>query len=314
VLGPQGEDLSASSAEARTNPPVSSVGAEARLGNDLRVTVSWTLGGGTADRVRVVRTGPGGEAVLLDTRDLETIVSGSAADGPFVPAADGVEPEYRVEAWVGDSEGPAAQGTAVAQVPPVVERVSAVVQSVDRGSVLVQWETFPREAIAEGYAVYRQRGEDGDGELVARVGDPFAREYEYAVEDPLKASGWRHMVVPYVGARYIMDPDGLTVQSQGAEESLERRAQRGVKLPNLTVSWAPYAGARAYVARSPDGKEFSLKRNYMEIHGIQNPLMGAAQQMKVSAVDREGNLVELVTVEIRFEHYPRSASPRGEGQ
>jgi hypothetical protein len=312
VTGPQGDVLSASSAVAETLPPVSRVSAEARLETDLRVSVSWALGGGTADRIRIVRKGPVGEEVILDTRERDRIPSGAVSDGPFLPTVDRRALEYRVEAWVGAAAAPAAQGLAYTEVPPLVERVSAVVQSVDRGAVVVQWETFPREGIAQGFAVFRERGEDGEGELLARVEDPFAREFDYPVEDPVKASGWRHFVLPYLGARYIPDPEALTIESSAAEESFESRVQKGAKIPNLAVHWDPYPGAIGYLVRAADGKEVALKRNYMEVHGIQNPLMGSSQQMGVYAVDRGGTLVELVTVESRFQHYARKAAPREE--
>jgi hypothetical protein len=286
---------------------VSRVAAEAKLGGSLRVSVSWTLGGGTADRVRILREGPGGEEVLADIQDRDKIAAGSISDGPFVPGAEKVSLVYRVEAWVASVESPVAVGEAPADVPPLVERVTEVVQSIERGAVMLTWDTLPREGAAQGYAIFRQRGDGTEGELVGKVDDPFAREFEYAVEDPLKAAGWRHFVVPYVGGRYLLDPEVLTFRGKVPDESLEKRVARGQRLPNLGISWDPFPGAVGYSVAVGDGKEVLVKKPYLEVSGLQSPLMGTTHQVKVFALDAEGKTTGLVTLEIRYEHYPRVA-------
>lgn len=306
-FGPRGDLVAVSSAEAETLPPVSRVVVAAKLGADLRVGVSWTLGDGTADRVRVVRRGRRGDEVVADLSDPAAIASGSVSDGPFLPGVEGVAVAYRVEAWVSPGQTPVAAAEATAEVPPLVERVTEVVQSIERGSVFLQWDTLPRDGAAQGYAIYRQRGDGAEGELVGKVEDPFAREFEYAVEDPVKASSWRHFVVPFVGDRYRLDPEVLAFRGRPPDETFERRAARGQRLPDVGLSWAPFPAAVGYAVGIGDGKEVLVKKPYLEISGLQSPLMGTAHQVKVFALDAEGRKTGLVTLEIRYEHYPRLA-------
>lgn len=305
TYGPQGDLIAVSSAEAQTMPPVSRLAAEARLGADLRVTVSWTLGQGAADRVRVVRKGPRSEDVVADVQERDAILKGSVTDGPFTPAAEKLGLTYRVEAWVAEAEAASAEAEAPAEVPPLVERVTSVTQGVERGAVVLQWDTLPREGVAQGYAVFRQRGEGIVGELVGRVEDPFAREFEYAVEDPLKASEWRHFVVPYLGDRYLLDPEDVSFGGQVPEETLERRAARGRRPPNLALAWDAAPGAAGYAVKVGEGKEVFVKRPYLEITGLQSALMATTHEVKIYALDVEGRKKGLVTVQIQYEHYPR---------
>jgi len=303
-VSPAGEVVAASEVEAETLPPVSEVSGEAELGPDLRVRVGWSLGRGAADRVRVVREGREGEAVIAEVSGGEGIREGQAEDGPFVPLPDGQELRYRVEAWVEGDGDPAAVGRVAVDVPPQVVRVADVAESIDRGAVVVVWDTVPRDAIAEGYAIFRQKGPDLEGELVGRATDPFAREFAYEVEDPLTASSWRHFVVPYVGERYLLDPEQTRVSGAVPQEGLERRHGKGEELPDLGLSWDPYPGARMYAVTVGD-REVLVKRPYVEARGLQNPLMSTDQRVAVFAVDPKGERVLLLSVDLRYGHYPR---------
>jgi len=309
VLAPGGEVVAASRAEAQTLPPVSQVSAEGRLEDDLRAQVRWTLGQGAADRVRVVREDAAGDVLVLERGGTEPVQRGQFVDGPFRPEAGERPLRYRVEAWVEGDGAPAATGRVQVTVPPLVERVTDVAESIDRGAVVVAWDTIPRDGAAEGYAIYRQKGEGVTGELVGRVAEPFAREFEYPVADPLAATAWRHFVVPYVGERYLLDPERLEVRGTEPQDGLDRRQRRGERLPDLGLSWAPYPGARLYAVIVGE-REVLVKKPYVEAAGLQNPLMGTENRVEVFAVDAKGERVPLLALELTYQHYSRS---RGEG-
>jgi hypothetical protein len=311
VLGPGGALLAASSAAARTLPPVSQLRAEGILGDDLRAEVRWTLGAGAADRVRVVREDAGGDRVVLDLRAPEPLGRGRAVDGPFLPEPEARKLRYRVEAWVDGEEVPAAAAPAEAAVPPLVERVSEVAESIDRGSVVVGWSTVPRDGAAEGYAIFRQRGAGVEGELVGKIAEPFAREFDYEVSDPLAATAWRHFVVPYVGDRYLLDPERLRVSGAVPAEGLDRRQRRGEALPNVGLSWDAYPGAQMYAVTFGE-REVLVKRPFVEASGLQNPLMGTENRVEVFAIDARGARVPLLALELTYRHYPRSQGQGGE--
>jgi len=300
------EVVASSTAEAETLPPVSEVEGEAELGGDLRVRVRWSLGRGAADRVRVVREAAAGDVVLAEVSGPEALAEGQTQDGPFAPVPSGQELRYRVEAWVSGDGAPAAVGRVGVEVPPLVARVTDVAESIDRGAVVVVWDTVPRDAVAEGYAIFRQKGPEVEGELVGRAQDPFAREFEYAVENPLTASSWRHFVIPYVGDRYLLDPERFRVRGTEPEEGLDRRRRKGESLPDLGLSWDPYPGARLYAVTVGD-REVLVKKPYVEASGLQNPLMATDQRVAVFAVDAKGERVLLLSLDLRYGHYPRAA-------
>lgn len=311
VLGPGGDLWACSTAAARTLPAVSRLGVEAGLGDDLRAQVRWTLGAGAVDRVRVVREDPDGDRVVGDFRAPEPLGSGRAVEGPFLPEPEARKLRYRVEAWVDGEEAPSAAARAEAAVPPLVERVSEVAESIDRGSVVVGWSTVPRDGAAEGYAVFRQRGPGVEGELVGRIAEPFAREFDYEVADPLAATAWRHFVVPYVGDRYLLDPERLRVSGAVPADGLERRQRRGEALPNVGLSWDAYPGAQMYAVLFGD-REVLVKRPYVEASGLQNPLMGTDHRIEVFAIDARGARVPLLALDLAYRHYPRIQGQGGE--
>lgn len=302
-----GEWLAASSLVVEGRSPVSRLSAAAALETDLRVAVTWELGEGSVDRVRVVRRRGLQEETLAEVHDPARLQRGALRDGPLWPEGDSVALSYRVEAWLEDAGSASASGTAKVELPRRVAYVTDVVQSIERGAVVVQWETFPKEGAAQGYRVYVQKGDGLEGELVARVEDPFAREYVYDVEDPMKASGWHHFVVPYVGDRVFLDFRTLTVRGKPPEESFERRLARGAKLPNVALFWDPCEDAVAYEVAVAGRKEVLVTKPYVEFEGLQSPLLGASHTVTVTAVTATGTRVELLKQELAYRHYPRPA-------
>ncbi len=298
----RGELVAASVVQAETLPPVAEVAAKATLTGDLTVQLVWALGVGAADRVRVVRLESGGEQPVAE---LDAAPRGEWVDGPFLPGERSQELTYRVETWVAGDQHPSAAAEAVAEVPPRVLRVTAVGESIDHGVMVVGWETLPREGLAEGYAVYRQRSEGTLGELVGRVRDPFAREFEYPVEDALAASGWRHFVVPYLGDRMLFDPEWLQLDSTPPDKGFEKRARSGFLPPDLGLSWDPYPGARTYLVVVGE-REDVVDKPYVEINGLQNNLAASENPVEVFALERDGTRVPLVRLQVEYLHYPRS--------
>ncbi len=304
IMGPGGALLAVSGTSARSLPPVASAQLKGTLGEDLRAKLAWALGEGAVDRLLVVREERGGDQVVLELTAGAVSPRGEHKDGPHEPEATFRDVSYRLEAWVAGEESPSAVARTAVRVPPALERVTDVVEGVDRGSVVISWDAIPRDGVADGYAIFRQKSEDVTGELLGRVQDPHGREFVYPAEDPLKASSWRHFVIPYRGERYLLDPTWLQVSGKVPAESLERRQRKGAPLPDLGLSWAPYPGARQYLVTAGD-KEVLVRNPYAEFNGIQNALMGAHQRIAVFALDGTGQTVPLLTVEVQYAHYPR---------
>jgi hypothetical protein len=300
---PRGELVAASLAQVETLPPVTAVAAGAEFTGDLTVRLTWALGPGAADRVRILRRGDGGGEQALG--EVDATPRGEWVDGPFLPEDRARDLIYRVEAWLDGVEQSAAAAEVVVAVPPRVQRVTAVGESIDRGVMVVGWETLPREGLAEGYAVYRQRSEGTLGVLVGRVRDPFAREFEYPVEDALDASGWRHFVVPYLGDRMLFDPEWLHLDATPPEAGFGKRARSGYLPPDLGLSWDRYPGARNYVVVVGD-REDLVDKPYVEIDGLQNNLAASENPVEVFALGRDGTRVPLLRLQVEYLEYPRS--------
>ncbi|WP_025323778.1 hypothetical protein [Deferrisoma camini] len=289
---------------ARTLAPVDRAAAEAQVQDDLRVAVAWVLGDGAVDEVRVVREDAEGDRVVLRRRSPEPLREGQTVDGPFLPEARPRPVSYRIEAWVAGAEAPSAAVRAEVEIPARVERVVQVAESVDRGLVVVYWETLPREAAAQGYRIYRQRGRGTLGELVGETTDAFAREFSYEVADPLEASQWRHFVIPVVGDRWILDPEWIRATGEEPDQRFEKRRRMGQALPDLALSWDPYRGARLYAVVVGE-KEVLVKRPYVEVDGLQTPLLATRHLVRVYAVGAGGERVPLLTLDLSYQAYPR---------
>jgi hypothetical protein len=127
----------------------------------------------------------------------------------------------------------------------------------------------------------------------------------YEVEDLVKASGWRHVVVPYVADLLLLDPRGLIFRGREPDENFEKRAAREQRLPSVALSWDPYAGAVAYEVTVAGQKTVLVNRPYIEIEGLQSRLVATSHTIEVFAVDAEGKKVDILTQEIGYRHYPR---------
>lgn len=291
--------------KADTMPAVKNVELKASMNHDFTVKIEWFLGSGAADRLRVFRKGREKDYSLFDG-DAAGLEIRRAVDGPFAPQKEPTVFEYVIEAFLEGSHKPTASAVARVELPPLVERIIGVSESIDRGAIVLMWETLPREGVADGYAIFRQAEEGVEGVLVGRVNDPFAREFEYQVEDPLAASDWRHMVVPYVGERYVLDPEWLTASGKVPEEDFKGR-QRGKleTLPNLGLSWDPAAGARKYEI-VVGGKSILVAKPYVEIKGLQSSLMETNAQGEVFGINAAGEKIKILTFDLQYEYYSRS--------
>lgn len=300
--------IAASTIKTATMPAVKQVNAKASLNEDFTVTVEWSLGAGAADRLRVVRRDADQDRVLLDdpAADIETR---RISDGPFTPQEKPVKLEYEVEALLEGSNRPVATARTTVEVPPLIERVVGLTQSIDRGAIVLMWETLPREGVADGYAIFRQGDKGVEAVLVGRVEDPFAKEFEYQVEDPLAASDSRHTVVPYVGDRYILDPERIT--ASGEVPKYDKAKHKRVitdTLPDLALAWDSVAGARKYEIVAGN-KTVLVSHPYLEIEGLQSPLMGTQIKGEIFSVNAKGEKVRIITFELQYEDYKRSKEP-----
>ncbi len=313
ALGPGGEVVAASRVSARTEPPVERVAAAAEIGPDLRVEVGWALGDGAADAVRVVREDPDGDRQLARLEPPESLVEGSVFDGPVVPGRSPRVLAYRVEAWVLGSDRPSAAARVEVPLAARVERVSAVVESVEGSGVVVAWETVPRDGLASGYRIYRVRGDGTAAERVGEVLDPFGREYYYEVADPLEAGGWRHFVVPLLDGRVVLDPDAFRVSEPETPRSFGRRARQNEELPDLGLSWDPVPGAVGYAVALLDGDrvvaERLVRKPFADLSGLRSPLMGVRRRVRVRAITAGGQEVPVLTLDVAYAPPARGTAP-----
>ncbi len=313
ALNPGGEVVAASRVSARTEPPVERIAAAGEIGPDLRVEVGWALGDGAADAVRIVREGPDGDRPVARLEPPEPLAEGSVFDGPVVPGPSARVLAYRVEAWVAGAERPSAAARVEVPLPARVERVSTVVESVEGSGVVVAWETVPRDGLASGYRIYRIRGDGTAAERVGELLDPFAREYDYEVADPLEAGGWRHFVVPLLNGRVVLDPEAFRVREPETPRSFRARARQNEELPDLGLSWEPVPGAVGYtVALLAGGRvvaERLVRNAFADLSGLRSPLMTVRRRVRVRAITAAGQEVPVLTVDVEYASPARGAVP-----
>lgn len=302
TYGQAGDLLAVSSIQSMAMPPVASAGVEAALQSDLTIAVDWAVDEGSLDRVLVLRQGEQGEQVLLDLSGPALKREGSLRDGPFLPQPGEQVVTYRIEAWVEGETAPAAAKTTVL-VPPEVARMEEVVERITPETVSVEWSTFPRDAVAEGYAVYLVKRAGGPGELVGRVVNAFAREFSYVPKTPATSAQWKHFVVPYVKKRFLVEPEPLTMRDDEPSIDFEQRGKRRRQtLPDLALSWKPYPDTRRYLVRVGD-QEVITSNDYIEISGLQSRLQAGQRQVEVLAIPLSGVAVPILTLDLRYDLY-----------
>jgi hypothetical protein len=303
ILGPDGALWAFSEVEATAQPPVGEITLDAALQGDLTVALSWAMGEGSVDRMVVSRADAEGEKMMADLRGADVVRAGEASDGPIelAPAAQPVT--YRIEVWVAGETAPSAKVEKTLLIPAQVARMESVREEIAPDRVYVEWETFPRDGLAQGYAVYRVGAHGTLGELVGRTTNAHAREFSY-VPDVEPNPQWRHFVLPYIGDRFLVTPEKVTLSGLPPREDFDRRSLRAVPLPSVALSWDPYPGARQYLVRYLD-EEKIIEKPYVELTGLQSRLMGTESLVEVFAVTPEGRTVPLVSVDLRYTHYPR---------
>jgi hypothetical protein len=302
TFGKDGDLVATSTVQAEAMPPVTEVWAEAALQNDLTVTFGWSIGEGTLDRLLVLRVGERGNEVLLDVPGSQANRQGELHDGPIVPAPGEQTRTYRVEAWVDGEPQPALAKTTVV-IPAEVARVENVTERISRDAISVEWSTFPRDGIAEGYAVYLIRRPGGMGELVGRVANAQAREFSYVPKGGEPSAEWRHIVLPYVGKRFLVLPETITVSDEDPKTEFERRAKRRRQiLPDMALAWKPYPDAKRYLVRVGEN-EMIVNNDYIEIAGLQTAIMAGQYAIEVFALPPGGQMVPILTIDLRYDNY-----------
>ncbi|PLX41538.1 MAG: hypothetical protein C0609_11020, partial [Deltaproteobacteria bacterium] len=192
-------------------------------------------------------------------------------------------------------------------IPPQIARVDAVYEDREYDQVHIEWETFPKDALAEGYAIYSLGEERGViGELVGRVENAHAREYNYT---PSKKIGeeynLRHFVLPYIGERFLVKPFEEEASTEKPTLPFRKRLREGDgTIPNLALSWDGYEGATRYIV-TIDGRERHITENYIEFKELQNLLMGENYKLTVEALLPDGNKAPVLSLDLDYTHYPR---------
>jgi hypothetical protein len=101
-----------------------------------------------------------------------------------------------------------------------------------------------------------------------------------------------------------VNPEKITLSGLPPREDFDRRSLRATPLPSVALSWDPYPGARQYLVRYLD-EEKIIEKPYIELTGLQSRLMGTESLVEVFALTPEGRTVPLVSVDLRYTHYPR---------
>jgi len=306
-FGPQGEALAVSEVQTWAEYPVSEAKIESFLNGDLTISVPWAVGEGSLDSVVIWKVKDGVAEVALNISGETLVRYGELLDGPVKLTTSNQPITYRLEAWLSGAAGPAAIVESSIIIPPRIARVDAVYEDRDYEEVHIEWETFPKDALAEGYAIYSLGDERGViGELVGRVENAHAREYNYT---PSKKLGeeytLRHFVLPYIGDQFLVKPfeEEASAEKPTTPFSKRRRVGDGT-IPNLALSWDPYEGATRYLVTIA-GKERQIIENYIEFKELQNLLMGENYKLTVEALLPDGKKAPVLSLDLDYTHYPR---------
>jgi hypothetical protein len=144
------------------------------------------------------------------------------------------------------------------------------------------------------------------GELVARVENAHAREFSYVPKVELAENAQlRHFVLPYVGDRFLVMPTEFEAKAEIPQVPFEKRARGGrTAIGDIALSWDPYPEASRYIVRV-DGTEKIIGEIYLELSGLQTKLMGKESKIRVFALTKDRQEVPILSVDLKYEHYPR---------
>ncbi len=283
-------------------PPVSGLKATASLNQNLEIILQWKMGEGSVDRLQIKKVENGEEKVVLTQKGQEVLREAEVADGPIVPAAAPRQISYVLEASTEGADAPAVDKVTV-NIPAEVVRIESVRDRITPNRVDLSWDTYPDDGIAEGYAIYLMRDKTSTGELVGKVKDAFAREYSYVPKAYDPQAHWTHMVLPYVGNRLLVDPQPIEASDKLPDVDFEQRIRRVRKIPNLILTWEPLKDTRRYLVRVGDKKEFIVQDTYVELTGLQSRISGSAYEVKVFAIENNGNMVLLLESRLDYKNY-----------
>lgn len=311
TYGQDGLLLSISSITATSLPPVSAVAATLQLSPELNLELDWRLGAGSVSRLVLKKTDHSGEKTILDQRGEEIMRSGGIVDGPLPVLSASQTVSYTFEAYAG-GDAPTALSTVTAVVPPEIARMETVRERFDGDRVYVEWDTYPKDGLAESYEIYLMREPNGMGELVGRVKDAFAREYSYVPRNGAPTAQWRHIVLPYVGKRMLVEPVPIHASDVIPQMDLDRRMRKLKKPPNLVLSWDPYRGATTYFVQIGEKKEFMVRDTYVELTGLQSNVVDSDNLVRVYAPLNDGTKLLLLEMQLNYKRYSSEDKPEAE--
>ncbi|TAL16927.1 hypothetical protein EPN96_07035 [bacterium] len=305
-LDKDGLPLAFADLQAWAMSPVSSAAIAASIESDLTATVSWELPGGTLDRLVLLMKSETEEKTLFDLRGEEIVRAGEVSEGPLTlkPAEQAIK--FRIEAWLDGAAAPSALAETILPVPPQVARIEGISEEVQPDRVTIEWSTFPRDALAQGYAIYVTGMKGIIGELVARVDNAHAREFSYVPKVELADNAQlRHFVLPYVGDRFLVMPAEFEASAEKPQIPFEKRARGGrTAIGDIALAWDPYPEATRYIVRVGE-KEMIIGEIYLELSGLQTKLMGRESKIRVFALTGDRQEVPILSVDLKYEHYPR---------
>lgn len=304
-----GELLALGEVSARARPPVQWIGAEVQIQGNLTAALSWTMDEGSIDRLRLLREDRGETEVLVDVSGEEVVRHGEVDDGPLIPGSVGRTLHYYVESWMEGEQEPSAIAAVDLHVPALAARIEAVTEEITPDRIFVEWETFPRDALAGGYAIYRVGSGGVIGELMGRVDNAHARDFSYVPKQAAPDPGWRHFVLPYLNDRYLAEPQEIEASGEKPKYRMRKRRDVEINLPDVALVWQVHAEATRYVVKVGD-KELQIRDNYVELSGLQSLLKGAEHLVEILAVGEDNRRIPLLSMELRYNHYPRPETPK----
>lgn len=303
TYGEDGLLWSISRISATSKPPVTEVRAKAHFASDLSVLLDWELGDGSVDRLVIRKAERGEEKTVVDQKGEEIMRSGEITDGPIFPSAAPQPLVYTIEAQVEGEKEPARAKVALT-IPAQVARIDSVKEQFTPDRVFVEWETFPRDGIAEGYNVYLLKEHNGMGELMGTVADASAREFSYfpkTMEQP--AAQWKHRVVPYLGKKFLVDLVPIEARDKVPEKDMSRHLSRLRRIPNMILSWEAVPGVSRYVVRLTGRKEYIVRDTYIELSGLQANFTDTGGDIRVFALTDDGSLSMILSMSLAYSRY-----------